>query len=308
MQGKAVPGALGRTDQPRLQTRRCSRILPCMTAADPGAPTGTASAALGIDVGGTGVKAALVDIATGELLSKRVRLKTPVPATPQAVAATVGEVVAQIAAERELPFQLPVGCGLPGVVKDGRVLTVANIDPGWLAVSAEEVLRDVINRPVVAVNDADAAGIAEMRLGAGRGHAGTVLLLTIGTGIGSALFVDGRLLPNTEFGHLEYQGYEAETELSGTARDRRGLKWREWAAEFNGYVARLEAYFWPDLLIFGGGVSKSMHKYAEQLESRAPIVAAHFLNTSGIVGAALWAAAGPEVARQPPPQPALAAG
>jgi len=255
-------------------------------------------AALGIDVGGTGVKAALVEIASGELLSKRVRVKTPVPATPQAVAQTVRDVVAQIEAERDMPPHLPVGCGLPGVVKDGRVLTVANIDKGWLTVSAEEILGEAIGRPLVAINDADAAGIAEVRLGAGRGQAGTVLLLTIGTGIGSALFTDGRLVRNLELGHLEMKGFEAERELSGAARDRRGLKWRQWAAEFNEYLARLEAYFWPDLFIFSGGVSKSMAKYVDYLESRAPIVPARFLNTAGIVGAALWAAGLVEVDEQ----------
>jgi polyphosphate glucokinase len=254
-------------------------------------------AALGIDVGGTGVKAAVVDSGSGELLTSRIRIRTPVPSTPQAVAQAIAEVVEQLAAERPMEPDLPVGCGLPGVVKDGRVRTVANIDEGWLKVSAEEVIGAAIGRRVWAINDADAAGIAEMRLGAGRGQGGTVLMLTIGTGIGSAIFIDGRLLPNTELGHVEYMGYAAETELSGVARDRRGLKWREWAAEFNGYLARLEEHFWPDLIIFGGGVSKSMHKYREQLVSRAPIVPAHFLNTSGIVGAALCAVAAADGAR-----------
>jgi polyphosphate glucokinase len=250
----------------------------------------TASGALGIDVGGTGVKAALVEVATGELLTSRVRVKTPDPSSPDAVAATLREVIEQLEAERHLPADVPVGCGLPGVIKGGRVLTAANIDKGWLKISAEELLGQALGRRVHAINDADAAGIAEMRLGAGRGQAGTVLLLTIGTGIGSALFVDGRLLPNTEFGHLEIKGYEAETELSGAARDRRGLRWREWAPEFNVYLRRLEAYLRPDLLIFGGGVSKSMEKYVGLLETRAPIVPARFLNSAGIVGAALWGA------------------
>jgi polyphosphate glucokinase len=143
---------------------------------------------------------------------------------------------------------------------------------------------------VVIVNDADGAGIAEMRLGAGRGHAGSVLLLTIGTGIGSALFTDGRLVRNTEFGHLRMARFDAETQLSGTARERRGLKWRAWAREFNEYLARLEVYLNPDLIILGGGVSKEMPKYVDELRTTAPIVAASFLNTSGIVGAALYAA------------------
>jgi len=246
--------------------------------------------ALGIDVGGTGVKAALVDVGSGELISKRVRQKTPIPATPDAVAVTVGEVVAQIAADQPLPAGLPCGCGLPGVVKGGRVLTVANIDQGWLTVSAEEILGEAIGRRVVTINDADAAGIAELRLGAGVGQLGTVLLLTVGTGIGSALFTAGRLVPNTEFGQLEYKGFVAERELSGTARDRRDLSWAEWATEFDGYIARMEDHFWPDLIILGGGVSKSFAKFAHLLHSRAQIVPAHFLNSSGIIGAALWAA------------------
>lgn len=255
---------------------------------DPAAPLPD-GAALGIDVGGTGVKAALVDTATGDLLSTRIRMKTPTPATPTAVADIARQIVDQLAAERELPGELPVGCGLPGVVKGGHVLTVANIDEGWLTVSAEEVVGEALGRRVVAVNDADAAGIAEMRLGAGRGRTGTVIMLTIGTGIGSAIFRDGHLLPNTEFGHLEMDGYAAETEWSGVARDRRGLKWKEWAAGFNQYLARLENYLWPDVFILGGGVSKSLHKYEKYLETRAVIVPAHFLNTAGIVGAALWA-------------------
>jgi polyphosphate glucokinase len=266
-------------------------------------PSPAGRAALGVDVGGTGVKAALVDTSNGELLTNRARVKTPEPSTPHAVAQAIRELVDRLAAERELPANMRVGCGLPGVVKDGRVLTVANIDEGWLKVSAEAVIGAAIGRRVWAVNDADAAGIAEMRLGAGRGQRGTVLMLTIGTGIGSAIFVDGRLLPNTELGHLEYLGYEAETELSGVARDRRGLKWREWALEFNGYLARLEEHFWPDLIIFGGGVSKSLHKYREYLVSRAPIVPAHFLNTSGIVGAAMCAAGAAILAETPTSEP-----
>lgn len=245
---------------------------------------------LGIDIGGTGVKAALVELATGELRSNRIRIRTPDPSTPAAVAETVRQVLETIAGQVELPARLPVGCGLPGVVKSGRLTTAANIDKGWLEVSAEEVIGTAIGRPIVIVNDADAAGIAEMRLGAGVGQAGTVLLLTIGTGIGSALFTDGRLVLNTEFGHLRMGRYDAEVQLSGTARERRGLKWRVWASEFNEYLARLELYLNPDLLIFGGGVSKEIAKYSPYLRSTAPIVSARFLNTSGIVGAALYAA------------------
>lgn len=246
--------------------------------------------ALGIDVGGTGVKAALVNLRDGSLASKRVRRATPSPSQPTAVIETIAEVVAAVTDDTPLPDMLAVGCGVPGVVKDGRLLTAANIDPGWLEVQAEADIGKALHRQVRLLNDADAAGIAEMTYGAGRGREGVVLLLTLGTGIGSALFLDGRLVPNTEFGHLEVNGREAESRVSGAARERRELKWPRWAAEFNVYLGRLEAYFWPDLIILGGGVSKSFDKFVELLETRAEVVPAQFLNTSGIVGAALFAA------------------
>jgi polyphosphate glucokinase len=245
---------------------------------------------LGIDVGGTGVKAALVDLDAGELASTRIRVRTPAPATPAAVAETVGEVVRQLAGSTELPAELPVGCGLPGVVLEGHLVTAVNIGPGWDEVRAADVIGEAIGRRVQAINDADAAGMAEMAFGAGRGNDGSVLLLTVGTGIGSALFHRGVLYPNTELGHLRMGGRAAETRLSGVARERRGLKWRAWAEEFNVYLARLEAYLWPDLIILGGGVSKSFSQYSQRLRTRAPVVPAEFLNSAGIVGAAMHAA------------------
>jgi len=245
---------------------------------------------LGIDVGGTGVKAAVVDLATGELHTARVREKTPQPATPDAVVETIATVLERVEAEHPNARELPTGCGLPGVVKLGHVLTAANIDKGWIGAPAEELLRKRLNAPVLAINDADAAGLAELTYGAGEGRLGTVLLLTIGTGIGSALFVDGRLVPNTELGHLEFRGKDAETRLSGTSRERRGLSWKRWAEEFNEYIARIELYLWPDLIIIGGGVSKAWERYASLLVSRAPMVPARLLNTAGIAGAALAAA------------------
>lgn len=250
---------------------------------------GAAGAALGIDVGGTGVKAAVVDVTTGTLLSRRVRLNTPKPATPDAVAATVASIVEMIGAQFELAADLPVGCGLPAPIKDGRLMTAANIDKRWIGLSAEDLIGGVLDRRVYAINDADAAGLAEMRVGAGRDCHGTALMLTVGTGIGSGLFVDGRLVPNTEFGHLEFRGHAAETRISGVARERRHLRWRAWANEFNDYLARLELYFSPDLIILGGGVSKELDKYQKWLKSRAPIVPAQYLNTAGIVGAAMYA-------------------
>jgi len=256
--------------------------------------------ALGIDVGGTGVKAALVDLATGTLASNRVREKTPQPATPEAVTATVASVVAQVLDGETVPDDLPVGCGLPGVVTEGILRTAANIDKSWEGVSVEGIVGEALGRRVLAINDADAAGLAELAYGAAEGVSGTVLLLTIGTGIGSALFIDGRLVPNTEFGHLEFHGKDAELRVSGAARSRRGLGWKRWAREFDEYLDRLELYFWPDLIILGGGVSKDMARYEHLLTTRAPVKAAELLNVAGIVGAAYAGAASFGVAKAKP--------
>lgn len=254
----------------------------------PPAPA-VSGAALGIDFGGTGVKAALVDITTGELLSRRHRINTPKPSTPDAVADTIVHVVGLVAGDRELPPDTPVGVGIPGPVKGGVVMTAANIDKRWIGASAEAVLGNALGRRVYAINDADAAGLAEIAFGAGKDVPGTVLMLTLGTGIGSGLFVDGRLVPNTEMGHLEWRGRDVELRLSGLARERRNMRWRAWANEFNAFLARIEIYFWPDLIILGGGVSKEKRKFEKWLKSRAKIVPARFLNTSGIVGAAMYA-------------------
>ena len=255
---------------------------------------------LGIDVGGTGVKAALVDLATGTLASDRVRERTPQPATPEAVTATVASVVAQVLDGETVPDDLPVGCGLPGVVTEGILRTAANIDKSWEGVSVEGIVGEALGRRVLAINDADAAGLAELAYGAAEGVSGTVLLLTIGTGIGSALFIDGRLVPNTEFGHLEFHGKDAELRVSGAARSRRGLGWKRWAREFDEYLDRLELYFWPDLIILGGGVSKDMARYEHLLTTRAPVKAAELLNVAGIVGAAYAGAASFGVAKAKP--------
>jgi polyphosphate glucokinase len=245
---------------------------------------------IGIDVGGTGVKAAVVDLATGELVSPRLRLKTPQPATPEAIVATIGEIIDKLAAGGHTTPGMPAGAGLPGVVKDGRLLTAANIDKRWIGAPATDMISERIGHPVVLVNDADAAGLAEVTFGAAKGVGGTVLLLTIGTGIGSALFIDGRLLDSTEFGHVTYHGRDAETLISGASRERRRLSWRRWAHAFSEYLGLLERWFWPDLIILGGGVSKEYARYSRWLHARAPIVTAQYLNTSGIVGAALAAA------------------
>ena len=181
---------------------------------------------------------------------------------------------------------MPAGCGLPGVVKAGKLKTAANLDPAWIDHPVERVLVERLGRPVLALNDADAAGIAEIVYGAARGRQGTVLLITIGTGLGNALFIDGRLLPNTELGHITVRGEDAEELVSGEARERRGLGWKRWAREFNEFLAVLEAHVWPDLIILGGGVSKEMDKFAPYLETRAEVRAAAYRNIAGIVGSA----------------------
>jgi polyphosphate glucokinase len=255
--------------------------------------------AVGVDVGGTGVKAAIVDIASGMLISSRIREKTPIPSTPAAVAETTAAVLQRIDAEGYQTVNLPTAIGLPGVVHAGDLLTAANIDRAWIGAPAARLFSERLQRPVSIINDADAAGLAEMRFGAGRGKAGVVLLLTLGTGIGSALFVDGRLVPNTEFGHLEFHGRGAETLLSGAARERRKLSWKRWAKEFNVYLGRLDLYFTPDLLILGGGVSKESARFLPYFKTRMLIVIAELLNSAGIVGAAM--AAAEETASSAPP-------
>ena len=245
---------------------------------------------VGIDVGGTGVKAAVVDLATGSLVSARIREKTPSPSTPEAVAAAIAHIIEKIEASGHVTRGLPAGAGLPGVAKDGWLRTAANIDHSWLETRAEDVLEHELGRPVLIINDADAAGLAEMRYGAGVGQRGVVLMLTIGTGIGSALFVDGRLVPNTELGHLEFRRRDAETLVSGAARERRKLGWKAWAKEFDAYLDRVYRYFSPDLMILGGGVSKETARYLSYLTPRGPLEVARLLNSAGIVGAALAAA------------------
>lgn len=237
---------------------------------------------LGIDVGGTGVKGNVVDTETGELVADRVRIETPHPATPEAVADTVAAVVEAHA------YDGPVGITLPSVVKDGIAHTAANIDPTWPGTDAVTLFGERLGRrPVFVLNDADAAGLAEVRFGAGAGRRGVVCMLTIGTGIGSALFLDGRLLPSTEFGHLQVDGHDAETRASASAREREDLSWGKWAKRFSRYLQVLEDLIWPDLFILGGGVSKKPDKWLPLLEARTEIVVAQLQNQAGIVGAAM---------------------
>lgn len=236
---------------------------------------------LGIDIGGSGIKGAPVDLVEGRLATARHRLLTPRPATPEAVAATVAELAAHFDTRGE------VGVTVPAVVMHGVAQTAANIDPAWIGCDVVQLLHEALGRRVVVVNDADAAGLAEMRYGAGRNHAGTVVLLTLGTGIGSAVFVDGTLLPNTEFGHLDIRGQMAEKRAAAQVRKNQRLSWQKWAMRLTEVMVEIEQLLWPDLFIIGGGVSGRHEKFLPLLECRTPVVPAALGNDAGIIGAAL---------------------
>jgi polyphosphate glucokinase len=241
----------------------------------------------GIDVGGSGIKGGLVDLATGELLGERIKVATPQPSTPDAVAATIAEVVA--ASE----WDGPAGCTVPAVVQRGIVHTAANIDPSWIGVDGCALLSRTLEREVTLLNDADAAGMAEMQFGVGREHEArerVVILLTFGTGIGSAVFTGGRLVPNTEFGHLQMWGGSAEDRAAANVKKVEDLSWKTWSRRVSEYLQYVESLFWPDLFVFGGGVSKKHDKFFPLLETRTPVVAAALRNNAGIAGAALAAA------------------
>jgi polyphosphate glucokinase len=240
---------------------------------------------LGIDIGGSGIKGAPVKISKGVLTAERYRIPTPQPSTPDAV----GDAVAKVA--KHFDWKGPIGCTFPAVIKKGIVYTAANVDKSWIGVNGSKLLRKKADCPVLLINDADAAGMAEMRHGAGRLHdtEGVVFLLTFGTGIGSAVFVNGLLLPNTELGHMEMNGIEAEHYTSDLVRKKERLDWNEWAARTNEYLNVLEALFSPDLFIIGGGVSRKHQKYLPLLHTQARVVPAQLLNDAGIVGAAMAA-------------------
>lgn len=242
----------------------------------------------GIDIGGSGMKAAIVDLERGGLRTKRHRISTPQPATPEAMA----EVVAELVEHHE--WTGPVGCAFPAVVQHGVVHSAANIDRSWLEVDADRLFSERLERHhedgVVMINDADAAGIAEMRFGVGRGRDGVVILLTFGTGIGSGFFVDGVLVPNTELGHLELDGFVAEHRAAAKVRQREGLSWVEWAARAERYLRHLERLFSPDLFIVGGGASKRADDWLRHVDVGTEIIPAQLLNNAGIVGAAIHAA------------------
>ena len=238
---------------------------------------------LGIDIGGSGIKGAPVDVDSGNLLAPRFRLRTPNPAKPRPVAETVGEVA------RHFAWSGPIGCGFPAVVQSGVVRSAANIHDKWIGVDAQALFTETCGYPVMVINDADAAGLAEMTFGAGQGRKGVVLVITIGTGLGSALFTGGHLVPNTELGHIEIDGEDAETRASDAARQREKLSWKRWGKRFNKYLSTLEHLFSPDLFILGGGISKDYENFLPLLTLHAEVQPASLLNEAGIIGAALAA-------------------
>ncbi|CAM3636710.1 polyphosphate--glucose phosphotransferase [Smaragdicoccus niigatensis] len=243
--------------------------------------------AFGVDIGGSGVKGAPVDLTTGELLADVVTIPTPKPATPDAVAATVAQLV------NDAGWDGPVGVTLPCVVAGGQAQSAANVDPAWIGTDARKLFSSVLDgRDVSVLNDADAAGLAEAHFGAGKGTSGFVLMLTFGTGIGSALLHNGALLPNSELGHLEIDGREAEHRAAASVKTREQLSFEDWAAEVDLVLKRIEALLWPDLFIAGGGISAEHEKWIPLLTARSPVVPAQLRNTAGIVGAAMAAATG----------------
>ena len=224
--------------------------------------------------------------------SERLRVPTPQPSTPDKVSASIGRLVRRLAKTVEVSDDAPVGVGLPGVAIDGRLKTAANIDPAWVDYPIADKLSRSLKRRVTIVNDADAAGIAEMRFGIGAGKPGTVIFLTLGTGVGSGVFVDGTLVPNTEFGQMEIRGRPAERRSASAARTRRGLSWKAWAQDLDEHLQRIEDLMWPTLFILGGGVSKNADKFIPRLTARTPVVPARLRNDAGIVGAAIVAVEG----------------
>jgi len=256
-----------------------------MTNTDSPAPaSGSQRRGFGIDVGGSGVKGGIVDLDSGQLIGDRFKLLTPQPATPEAVAATIAEVV------KHFGWDGPLGVTYPGVVTDGIARTAANVDKSWIGTNAREVIESALDgQQVTVLNDADAAGLAEEKFGAGRGHTGVIVLLTFGTGIGSAVIHNGALLPNTEFGHIEVDGKEAEHRAASSVKERKDWTYERWTKEVTKVLVAVENAICPDLFIAGGGISRKADKWIHLLENRTPVVAAALQNSAGIVGAAMAA-------------------
>lgn len=246
------------------------------------------STGFGIDIGGSGIKGAPVDLEVGKFAADRVRIPTPQPAVPNTVADVVAQIVEHFGEESGTR---PIGVTFPAIVKNGVTLSAANVDPSWIGADADGLFTTRLrNRAVHVVNDADAAGLAESEFGAARGVSGVVIVATLGTGIGSALLLDGRLVPNTELGHLEIDGHDAEKRAADSARERDDLSWEKWAHRLQTYFETIDKLFTPDLIVVGGGVSKKSQKFLPLLRLRSPIVPAQLLNDAGIVGAAVLAA------------------
>ncbi len=238
---------------------------------------------LGIDIGGSGIKGALVDLDTGEFSSERIRLVTPDPSTPSAVAKVVNNLVGK------MDYKGPVGAGFPGVIQHGVCFTAANIDEKWINTNVENLFTEKTGNPFTVINDADAAGLAEVRYGVAKDVKGVILVLTLGTGIGTAIFNDGVLLQNLEFGHLKIREKDAEKRASAAVKAKKKLSWKEWAAALEEYLQIMENLFWPDLIIIGGGISRNHAKYFDYLHTRTKIVPAQLYNQAGIIGAAYFA-------------------
>jgi polyphosphate glucokinase len=253
---------------------------------------------IGIDIGGTGIKGGIVDLKKGKLIGDRFRLATPQPATPEAVVEVVAKVVEELQARPDAPeTDSPIGVTFPGIIQHGVVHSAANVDKSWLNTDIDALLTARLGRPVEVINDADAAGLAEARYGAGAGIGGTVLVITLGTGIGSAFIFNGHLVPNAELGHLEVDGFDAESKASAVARERDGLSWEEYSVLLQRYFSHVEFLFSPELFIVGGGISKRADEYLPRLKLRTPIVPAELKNEAGIVGAALEIAVKHELAK-----------
>ena len=236
---------------------------------------------LGLDVGGSGIKGATVDIVTGKLVSERIRIPTPDPSPPDKITAILLEII------NHFRWSGPVGCGFPAVIHEGKIFTASNIDKKWIGLNACRLFKKTTGCEFLVLNDADAAGIAEMEFGAGKNHSGVVFIITVGTGIGTSLFSKRCLVPNTELGHLTLHEMVAEHYASDAVRKQKELSWKKWSRRFNDYIAEVERLFWPDLIIIGGGVSKKQYKFFHYLESKTKIVAAQLQNNAGIIGAAL---------------------
>lgn len=245
-----------------------------------------AKKAIGIDIGGTGIKGALVDVKNGELISDRIRVETPAGGEPEAIADAVGQIVRKLNSGLR---HYPVGICFPAVVKHGITMSAANVSKRWIGLNADQLFTSKLGTSVHVVNDADAAGIAEMRFGAGKKRKGLVIMTTLGTGIGTALFIKGELVPNAELGHLEIQGVDYETKAAFSAKERENLDWSAWAERLQTYYSTLEKLFSPDLIIIGGGVSKNHAEFLPKLRLNAEIVPAQKRNNAGILGAAALA-------------------